>query len=207
MDNASYRRIAAICGPVAAASILLFTVAAVLRPGPVTVGLGGACLMVAGFASSVLMMGLAHRLEGVNSAFLNWALLIAVIAAVAAMAHGGYRLGLALHPPPIPPPDVPNQLDPRGILTFGLGGVSILAMTRVLQRLQHTPGVLSLAGYLSGVVLIAVYAGRLFIVYPKSGLIAVPAVLAGLVLLPAWYSWLGLLVWPGRIAPGSRHTI
>ncbi len=204
MDNASYWRIAASCGPIAAASIVVFTVAAVFQPGPVTIGLGGACLLVAGFASTVLIMGLAHRLESANSAFLQWAVLIAVIAAVGAMVHGGYRLGLALHPPPVLPSDVPNDLDPRGLLTFGLGGLSILVLSWALQRMQATPAILTLAGYLSGAVLMAIYAGRLVFVYPSNRLMAVPAVIVGLVLLPAWY--VGVAMFAGRQASAGSNN-
>jgi hypothetical protein len=103
-----------------------------------------------------------------------------VAGAVGAAVHGGHDLAVAIEPP-AGAVDGPNQADPRGLLTFGAAGLSVLAFALLLRDRMRL-----LAAAL-GAGLVLVYVLRLTVVDADSAAIVAPAALVGFVLSPAWY--------------------
>ena len=150
--------------------------------------LAGAVLTVIVFA------GLYRLLLDRGGGLTLVALLLGVTGAVGAAIHGGYDLALAIHPPDGDlgvVGSLPNAIDPRGLLTFGVSGIAALVASALIARHPDLPRGLAYLGYVAGVLLILIYLGRLIILTPTNPLVAGPAALAGFLVNPAWYLWLG----------------
>jgi hypothetical protein len=106
--------------------------------------------------------------------------------------HGGYDLANAVQEPANPIPDLPSQIDPRGLLTFGVAALGLLAFAALLWDGAVLPRGLGRLAAVLGALLVVVYLGRLLILDAHSAAIVVPAALAGFVASPAWYAWLGI---------------
>jgi hypothetical protein len=168
---------------------VLYAVAFIVLRDP---GLSAATLMLGALTSTAVFVALHARTSPIAPPAALWALLVAMLGALGAMVHGGFDLANVLHPPAVSNPDLPNAVDPRGLLTFGLSGLGTLAFARLLTRDARTPAWLAPLGVLSGVLSLALYVGRLVVLNPASPLIAFPALAAGFVVSPAWYIGLGL---------------
>jgi hypothetical protein len=88
--------------------------------------------------------------------------------------------------------NLPNQVDPRGLLTFGVAGVGLFVVAWLMGRGAQFPNGLGYLGYALAVLLVILYLGRLIVLQASSPLILVPAVLAGFLANPIWYIWLGI---------------
>jgi len=82
-------------------------------------------------------------------------------------------------------------VDPRGLGTFGLSGISVLAVSFLILRDASLPRGLGYLGYVSGVLLVLIYLGRLIILSASNPLVLGPAAIEGFIVNPAWYIWLG----------------
>jgi len=165
-------------------------------------GLGGLLsalfLMVGSLLSTPVLIALYRRLRESEPAFALWALLLGTVGAVGAAIHGGFDLANAIHPPASVPADLPSQIDPRGLLTFGFTGIGLFVLAWLIGRSGRFPVGLAYVGYLLAILLVILYLGRLLILAPTSPLILIPALLTGFVVNPAWYIWLGLVLLRGR---------
>jgi hypothetical protein len=122
--------------------------------------------------------------------------LLGIAGALGSAVHGGYDLANAINPPPAIP-DLPNPVDPRGLLTFGVAGAALFIVAwLILRGGQFSKGLGYLACF-SAVLLVALYLGRLIILEPTSSVSLVPALLNGFLVNPALYNWLGLAVLRG----------
>ncbi len=97
-------------------------------------------------------------------------------------------------PPSALPADLPSQIDPRALLTFGFAGAALLIVAWLMGRGGQFPKRLSNLGYVLAVLLVELYLAWLIILVPTSPIILVPALLTGFVLNPVWYIWLGLVL-------------
>jgi hypothetical protein len=118
-------------------------------------------------------------------------LLLSVSAALGSAIHGGYDLANALHPPTSPNSDLPNAIDPRGLLTFGMAGLGLFTLSLLMNRESSFPKRLVYLGYVSAALMIVLYLGRLIILEATNLAIVVPALLEGFIVNPLWYVWLG----------------
>jgi hypothetical protein len=121
------------------------------------------------------------------------AIVLAVAAALGSAIHGGFDLANQLHPPATLAADLPNPVDPRGLLSFGVAGLALVVLGLVVARKGRAPRWLGVVAVIDGVLLIALYLARLIILDPASPLVLIPALLTGFLLNPAWY--VGLAVW------------
>jgi hypothetical protein len=112
------------------------------------------------------------------------AALLGVAGALGAAVHGGYDLATAIHHPAATL-DTPNAVDPRGLLTFGAGGLALLAFAPLMTHGRR----LTLA---LGVALVALYALRLTVLDAHNAAVVGLAAVTGFVLSPLWYARLGL---------------
>ena len=155
-------------------------------------------LALGGGLTLVVYTGLYDRLALVEPGFARLALVFGLLGGAGALVHGGYDLANALHPPAAPNLDLPSAIDPRGLLTFGAGGVALLIVAALLGRAGFPRG-LGLLGACAAALMLVLYAGRLVILDARHPLIVVAALLSGFLVSPAWYLWLGLaLLKPAR---------
>ncbi len=199
MKSAAFDRFAGWCAILTGLAGFLYAVAfiVVARSDPALGGLLSALfLTLIGLFSSAVMIALYNRLRETDQYFALWALLLGVVSALATAAHGGYDLANAIHPSSVvvasAAADVPSQIDPRGLLTFGVAGIALLVVAWLIRCGGALPRGLGLLGYLSSVLLIILYVARLIVLSPASLVILVPAVVNGFVVTPIWYVWLGL---------------
>jgi hypothetical protein len=113
-------------------------------------------------------------------------------AALGSAIHGGYDLANALHPPASLNPDLPNPIDPRGLLTFGVAGLGLFLFSWLMTQEMSFPRGLAYLGYISAILMILLYLGRLIILQATNLAIVIPALLEGFIVNPLWYLWLGV---------------
>jgi len=160
-------------------------------------------LLSAPLASTLVLAALYGRLRSVQPGLARWMFGVALLGAIGASVHGGYDLANVLHPPATPS-DLPNAVDPRGLLTFGVAGLALLAVSWLMARSGEFPAWTPPAALLLGVVLIMTYLARLIVLDASSLLVLGPALAAG-VLSPLFYLGLGLWFLRGP-ASGDRRS-
>ena len=198
MKTSAFERFAGTCAILAGVAGLLYSLAFIViaRSAPNTGALLSALfLTLGGLLSAAALSGLYLRVREVEGGFALLALILGVTAALGSALHGGYDLANALNPPDVNAPglaNLPSQIDPRGLLTFGVAGLSLLIFAALIQRGGQLPKGLGTLAYLLAILLIIVYLGRLIILDPTSLIIVVPAALTGFVINPFWYIWLGV---------------
>ena len=156
-------------------------------------GLSGFFLLIGGVLGASALLGLYERLKPANGTYALWALVFGLAGALAATLHGGYDLAVGIHPPN-QVINFPSPVDPRGLGTFGLTGLALLAFSFLMQRDRSFPRGLVALGYASGVLLVLIYVSRLTILQASNLLVGAPAGIEGFVLNPAWYIWLGFVL-------------
>lgn len=153
-------------------------------------GVSALFLMLSGLFSLVALVALYSRLRRMDESAALLALLFGLAGALGALVHGGYDLATALHPP-ASVPALPNAVDPRGLLTFGVAGLGLCVFSWLIGRDHALPSGLGTLGYLAGLLLVVLYVGRLVVLDATNPVILVPAVLSGFLVNPVWYLWLG----------------
>src|SRR5215210_1226041 len=159
MQSASFERFAGACAILTAFASFLYAVAFVILQNVV---LSALFLTALGLLSSAVLVAVYFRLRQTNAALALWALVLGIAGALGSAVHGGYDLANAIHPPPSIP-DLPNPLDPRGLLTFGVAGAALGVVAWLILRGGRFPKGLGYIAYLSAVLLVALYLGRLVI--------------------------------------------
>jgi len=149
-------------------------------------------LLLGGLFSTVALTALYQRLRETESGFALLGLLLTLSAALGSAIHGGYDLSNALHPPASLSSDLPNPIDPRGLLTFGIAGLGLFLLSQLMTQNMSFPKGLAYLGTLSAILMIVLYLGRLIILQATSLVIVIPALLEGFIVNPIWYVWLGL---------------
>ena len=193
--GSGFERLAGYCAIGSGVGGFLYSVAFVLiarlAPG-LGLGLSWLLLMLGGLLTTVVMVALFERLRDTDRSLALLALLLAVVGALGSAIHGGYQVANLVHPPPVNPPDLPNPIDPRGLVTFGFAGLGLLGFASLMRRTARFPQRLGVLGLVTGIALIVVYLGRLVILTPTNPVVLAAAGLTGFILAPAWYLWLGL---------------
>ncbi len=186
--SASFERFAGVCAILAGVSGFLYAVAFVVLQSAL---LSGLFLMLTGLLTTAALVGIYERLRETDPSFALLALLLGVAGALGSAVHGGYDLANVISPP-TSMPDLPNPVDPRGLLTFGVAGTALIVVGWLIGRGGRLPRGLGYLAYVSAVLLLALYLGRLIVLDPTNPLILVPALLNGFLINPIFYLWLGL---------------
>jgi hypothetical protein len=105
--------------------------------------------------------------------------------------HGGFDLAQVLHPASTNSA-LPSQVDPRGMLTFGMPGLALFLFAWLIGRSHAFPARLAYLGYISAALLVLIYLARLVILTPTNPVVLGVAALEGLIVNPLFYIWLGL---------------
>lgn len=202
MKEGRYQAFAGTCAVLTGTAGLLYAVAfVVIAPAAGRVGdfLSGLFLVIGGVLATPVLIALYERLRPHAGPLALWALLVGVLGATGAAIHGAYDLASILHPPAAAATDLPSQIDPRGLLTFGFAGLAVGIFAWLIRRDPDLPIGLSSLGYLSAVLLLLIYLARLIIFTASHPLVLAPAALEGFIVNPAWYIWLGLALRHGAI--------
>jgi hypothetical protein len=162
-------------------------------------------LLGGGLVVMAVLIAVFFRLRERDATFALLALALGLVAAAGSSIHGAYDLANFVKPPAGAPAGLsglPNAVDPRGLMTFGVSGLSILVAGWLILQGAGFPRRLGSVGILTGLLLILVYLGRLIILNPKNPLVLTAAILTGFVLSPLWFAWIGRELWQGSAAEG-----
>lgn len=203
MKMTAFERLAGLCASLAGGTTLLYAISfVVIAPSAPALGamLSALFLILGGLLATAVYAALYGRLQKIDAGLALWALLLGAAGALGAAIHGGYDLANAINPPALPV-DVaaglallPNPIDPRGLLTFGVTGLGLFGVTALLRRETGLGGGFrTLTGVLAA-LLVIIYLARLIILSPTNPLLLIPVLLAGFVVNPIWYFWLGVLL-------------
>jgi len=162
--------------------------------------LSGLFMLLGGLLSSAALVAVYYRLRATDPAFALWALLLAIVGTLGAAIHGGFDLASAVNPPAAAASGLPSQIDPRGLLTFGVRGMALFVIAWLILRGSAFPKGLGYLAYVLAILEVILYLGRLTVLTPTNPVILVPALLAGFLIYPAWYLWLGFVLWRGQPA-------
>src|ERR687885_2019778 len=158
-----FERFAGLCGIGAGVVGFLYALAFVVLRSQ---RLSALFLMLGGLIATAVLVALYERLRQTSAPLALWALLLGGVGTLGAMVHGGYDLANAIHPPASSNADLPSAVDPRGLLTFGLTGVSLYTFALLMRRSGQFPGALAYLGAISAALSIALYLGRLILLDP-----------------------------------------
>ena len=156
-------------------------------------GLAALMLTAGGLLSVVALVGVFRVVREASPGLAMVGLIFGAVGALGAAVHGAYDLANVLHAPGTTT-DLPNAVDPRGFLTFGVSGLGVSILSALALHTATTPRTWAWLGLLLGILLVVIYLGRLVILDATSLIILVPAGLTGFVVNPIWYLWLALIL-------------
>jgi hypothetical protein len=202
LRTADYERLAGLAAVLAGVGGLVYSIAFI---GGVVLGLApelglavaSVALLIGGVLTLVVLVAVYGIVRGLGAELAALGLVLATAGAIGAAVHGGYDLSNVLHPPVsdvLAVSELPNPIDPRGLLTFGFAGCGLLVLAWMLRRSGTVPRRLGNLGVAVGALLVVVYLGRLIVLDPTNPLVAGPAALVGFILSPAFYLWLGTVL-------------
>jgi hypothetical protein len=145
-------------------------------------------LLVVTLVSSAVLVVVYQQVREADPPTSLWALVLAAAGTYGSVAHAGYAIASETNRTA----DVVSQADPRGLATFGITGLALLAFAVVIRRAGVFPAGLGTLGIVFGVLLVLTYLGRLVVVDPNNLALLGIAAVAGLVVHPWWWSWLAL---------------
>ena len=140
------------------------------------------------------MVVLYQKVKAVEENFALIALILGIIGSVGLLIHGGYDLANVINPPAAANLDLPNQVDPRGLLAFGVSGLAILKFSWLLSKIKGFSVSFSTLGMISGLLLIEIYLARLIVLSPARPILLYPVLIEGFAVNPIWYIWLGSIL-------------
>ncbi len=191
----AFERFAGYAGIITGISSVLYAVFFLLVKGPLNTVMPPLLLAIGGLLATVVVTAVYARVREADATFALWALLLGVIGQLGGAIHGIHDLANVLVPPPAGTPDVsklPSDLDPSGLLAFGLTGLATLVLSWLIVRSGQLPRNLGYLGYVLGVALVALFLGNLFTNSASSLFVLVPGGIASLIANPIWNIWAGL---------------
>jgi hypothetical protein len=193
--SAAFARFAGLCGILTAAAGFLYAVAFLVLH---SVLLSGLFLLLAGLLTIPVLVGLYDRLRLADVGFATLAVVLGAAGAIGSAVHGGYDLANALHPPASLPQDLPNPIDPRGLMTFGVAGLALAMIAWLMRHGGGFPRGLANLGFVAAGLLVLLYLGRLIVLDATNPLIVVPALISGFLVNPVFYLGVGLTLRRGE---------
>lgn len=190
----SFERLAGYCALATGVGGFLYSVAFVLlsRANPdLGLGISWLILLLGALLAMPVLLALYQHLREVEPPAALLALLFSALGFLGAIMHAGYELANIVHIGKSPTSNLASQVDPRGLLTFGLTGLGLLVFAWLLGRSPRFPSGLSRLGQLAGALMIIVYLARLTLYSPTNPLVLIGAGLTGFIVSPAFFIWLG----------------
>lgn len=189
MNKSTYQSYTSLIGILAAVAALAYAYFFVVVKDVLLYSIS---LTLLGLLTLKLFVVLYGRLKEVHEGIARVAVTLAGVGAVGMLAHGGYDLANAINPPTGINTSLPSQVDPRGLLAFGLTGLGILKISYLMSKDKYFSKNLSFLGYVSGALLVLIYLARLTVLDPTNPLLLYPVLLNGFIAGPLWYLWIGL---------------
>lgn len=188
-----FDKFAGISAILAAGVSVLYGVffALALRGSETTATPSAVLLMISGLLGIVVVCALYVCFKNLDVGFALLALVLGVLGAGGAFVHGAYDLSTLVSPGEVVATGV-NAVDPRGVLVFGISGLSILIFARLIVIGTRLPLKLGWIGYGLAALLLLLYLGRLLVLDPSQPVLRLSAILAGFVLNPVWNLWIGV---------------
>lgn len=185
----TFARVSSVCAYLAALAGLGYSIVFVATTDDDTrfgEGLEGALLLAGGVLAVAVAAGLYElvREREREPGFALLALLFGASGGFGAAIHGAYQLALAVEGTP-ETSDLPNAVDPRGFLTFGVTALAVALFAWLLE------GRLRAIGFVFAVLLAILWIGRLVGGDADDIALLLPAALAGFVANPVWYVSVG----------------
>lgn len=190
--SASFSKLAGYSAIIAGLLVIAYSIAFVVLQNPLLYSLAQ---LIGSVLTLVVVLALYQSVRAAEESFALLAVVLSVFSLVGGLTHAGYDLANVLNPPAANVEsfaNLPSQVDPRGLLTFGVSGIGTLIFAWLITRTSQYPRLLGYVGYALAVFLLLTYLGRLIILTPSNPLVLGPAALTGLVLNPLFYIWLGL---------------
>ena len=194
MPMSTFERFAGACAFAVAAGGVAYGIAfaETLRSSPQWASTSAALLLLlGGMVGAAVVVALFERLRDTAPSLAVLGMAVGLVAVFGAAIHGGFDLAVIAHPP-ARPFDAPNPVDPRGLMTFGMAGLSLGVAAWLILAGGALPRRLGWLAAISAVLLEVIYVGRLTILNPKNPVLLTAALVEGLVVNPAFYVWLGL---------------
>ena len=192
---------AAICAYVVGIGGIIYSLAFLILGSQMIYSLG---LLVGGILSTMVLIALYARIKAVDTTIARWALALGVVGAAGAFIHGGFDLANTINVPTSLPASgtgdiaLPSQIDPRGLLTFGVAGIALFVFAWLIGKSKSFPTTFGYLTWALAVLLVVIYLVRLIIYDPNASPLIKPALgLTGLIVNPAWYIWLGYILQRG----------
>jgi len=143
-------------------------------------------LTLTGFFSVKVVVVLYQRLKGLDESWAFWTLIFALVGAFGSAIHGGYDLANAINPPSENIIGLPSQIDPRGLLTFGVASIGLGFFSWLITKSKEFPKNLGLLGAISATLMMVLYLGRLIVLSPIDPIIVWPALINGRYFIFGW---------------------
>jgi hypothetical protein len=197
-------RFASLCAMLAGISGFLYSISFVFLKNGLLLAL---FLLLGGLLATVALTALYSRVRAVETTLAHLAWVLGMAGALGAAIHGGYDLANVINPPAqnyaLVIANLPNSIDPRGLLTFGVAGLGFLAFAWLMGRSSSFSPSMSYLTYLLAILLIILFISRLIILDTRNPLIVVVGSLSGFIVNPLWYLWLGATLSQGSKKPTS----
>jgi hypothetical protein len=187
----AYERFAGNSALIVAALTLLYAIAFVigLRSEPLAVEITRATvLMTSGIFTVAVFVGLYFALRPIDEAFALLALLLGFAGGIGSAIHGAYDTATFLRPPLEVLPELPNAVDPRGFLTFGVIAISIALYSTLMAHTDRFDARLIRLGYVATGLLELIFVCSLV---GLTSVLNIASLLAGFVVYPAWFLLVG----------------
>ena len=194
-DDRAFERFASVCAFIAGAGGLAYAIAfaTILRGAGTRAQAASALfLLLGGVLTTAVLVAVYRRLRMTSPSFAAWGFVVGIVAAIGSAVHGGFDLANLAHPPSAHLGSLPNPVDPRGLLTFGMTAIAIATFATLILRGSTFPRRLGSVGLVDAILLVVLYVGRLTVLNPKSPVLLVAALLVGFIVNPAWFIWLGI---------------
>ena len=154
--------------------------------------LAGLFLVTGGVLSTAVFAALYRELRDDGPYLSIWAVLLGTGAMLASVAHGGYDLASGFNSTGGVDTSIASPVDPRGLMTFGVAGIAVIAFSILLRRSSTFSSELGYLGFALAFFMEVLYAGTLMALGTHNPVIILSAVMAGFVLNPLWYGWLAI---------------
>lgn len=147
-------------------------------------------LLLGGLVTIPVFVALYERLSATDRGFALLGLLLGVGGALGTAVHGAFDLGLYIEDANAEL-RVPNPIDPRGFLAFGVAGLALLVLGWLISRAPGFHPRLATLAYATGVLLVLLYLARLTIGAADNPIVVILAALAGFGASPLLYVMFG----------------
>ena len=189
--TSAFSHFAGYAGIIAGVASILYAVAFLILKNS---SLAAILLAVGSLFAAVVSIMLYMQLRQVDEAFALLGMLLGVIGAFGAATHAINDLANVILPPATTlDKTLPNPVDPRGFLAFGLSGVGVLIFAWLINQGGPLPQLLAYIGFVLGVALVALFLGNLLVNRPSSLAILIPGGVASLLADPFWLIGLGIV--------------